>query len=144
MSEHTTRVKGIAAVEERIGYWGDHRHEVEHEIDGVVVKVDDVALQRRLGSTSRAPRWATAYKYPPEEAQTKVVDLRDAPKLSSSCRRTVPSAARRSPRPRRATQTSGVPMRGHAQRSCGSAYFTWRGVAPWTSRDSAMRRQSHC
>jgi DNA ligase (NAD+) len=76
VSEHTTRVKGIAAVEERIAYWGEHRHEVEHEIDGVVVKVDDVALQRRLGSTSRAPRWATAYKYPPEEAQTKLLDIR--------------------------------------------------------------------
>ncbi len=56
-------------------YWGEHRHEVEHEIDGVVVKVDDVALQRRLGATSRAPRWAIAYKYPPEEAQTKLLDI---------------------------------------------------------------------
>jgi DNA ligase (NAD+) len=76
VSEHTTGVKGIAAVEERIAYWGEHRHDVEHEIDGVVVKVDDVALQRRLGSTSRAPRWAIAYKYPPEEAQTKLLDIR--------------------------------------------------------------------
>jgi DNA ligase (NAD+) len=76
VSEHTTRVKGIGAVEERIAYWGEHRHDVDHEIDGVVVKVDDVALQRRLGSTSRAPRWATAYKYPPEEAQTRLLDIR--------------------------------------------------------------------
>jgi DNA ligase (NAD+) len=76
VSEHTTRVKGIGAVEERIAYWGEHRHDVEHEIDGVVVKVDDVALQRRLGSTSRAPRWAIAYKYPPEEAQTRLLDIR--------------------------------------------------------------------
>jgi DNA ligase (NAD+) len=76
VSEHTTRVNGIAAVEERIAYWGEHRHDVAHEIDGVVVKVDDVALQRRLGSTSRAPRWAIAYKYPPEEAQTKLLDIR--------------------------------------------------------------------
>jgi DNA ligase (NAD+) len=76
VSEHTTRVEGIEAVEERIAYWGEHRHDVEHEIDGVVVKVDDVALQRRLGSTSRAPRWAIAYKYPPEEAQTKLLDIR--------------------------------------------------------------------
>jgi DNA ligase (NAD+) len=76
VSEHTTRVKGIDAVEGRIAYWGEHRHEVEHEIDGVVVKVDDVALQRRLGSTSRAPRWAIAYKYPPEEAQTELLDIR--------------------------------------------------------------------
>ena len=61
---------------ERIAYWGEHRHDVEHEIDGVVVKVDEVALQRRLGSTSRAPRWAIAYKYPPEEVQTKLLDIR--------------------------------------------------------------------
>ena len=47
-----------------------------HEIDGVVVKVDEVALQRRLGSTSRAPRWAIAYKYPPEEATTTLLDIR--------------------------------------------------------------------
>ena len=57
-------------------YWGEHRHDIEHEIDGVVVKVDEVALQRRLGSTSRAPRWAIAYKYPPEEATTKLLDIR--------------------------------------------------------------------
>src|SRR6201997_1226235 len=75
VSEHTTRVKGIGAVEERIAYWGEHRHDVEHEIDGVVVKVDDVALQRRLGATSRAPRWAIAYKYPPEEATTHLLAI---------------------------------------------------------------------
>jgi DNA ligase (NAD+) len=76
VSTHTTRVQGIAAVAERIAYWGEHRHDVEHEIDGLVVKVDDVALQRRLGSTSRAPRWAVAYKYPPEEVTTKLLDIR--------------------------------------------------------------------
>nr|WP_090281433.1 NAD-dependent DNA ligase LigA [Mycolicibacterium komanii]CRL77810.1 NAD-dependent DNA ligase [Mycolicibacterium komanii] len=76
VSEHTAQVKGIDAVTERIAYWGEHRHDVEHEIDGVVVKVDDVSLQRRLGSTSRAPRWAIAYKFPPEEAQTKLLDIK--------------------------------------------------------------------
>ncbi|MCV7279764.1 NAD-dependent DNA ligase LigA [Mycolicibacterium flavescens] len=76
VSEHTAQVHGLDAVSERIAYWGEHRHDVEHEIDGVVVKVDDVALQRRLGSTSRAPRWAIAYKYPPEEAQTKLLDIK--------------------------------------------------------------------
>lgn len=76
VSEHTAQVKGLDAVTERIAYWGEHRHEVDHEIDGVVVKVDDVALQRRLGSTSRAPRWAIAYKYPPEEATTKLLDIK--------------------------------------------------------------------
>jgi len=69
-------VDSLAGVHERIGYWGEHRHDVDHEIDGVVVKVDDVALQRRLGSTSRAPRWAIAYKYPPQEVQTKLLDIR--------------------------------------------------------------------
>ena len=76
VSEHTAQVTGMDAVTERIAYWGEHRHDVEHEIDGVVVKVDDVALQRRLGSTSRAPRWAIAYKYPPEEATTKLLDIK--------------------------------------------------------------------
>jgi DNA ligase (NAD+) len=76
VSEHTKLVDGIDAVEGQITYWGEHRHDVEHEIDGLVIKVNDVALQRRLGSTSRAPRWAVAYKYPPEEAQTKLLDIR--------------------------------------------------------------------
>ncbi len=75
VSDHTTRVAGLAAVRERIVFWGERRHEIEHEIDGVVVKVDDFALQRRLGATSRAPRWAVAYKYPPEEAQTQLLDI---------------------------------------------------------------------
>ena len=76
VSDHIVQVKGMDAVTERIAYWGEHRHDVEHEIDGVVVKVDEVALQRRLGSTSRAPRWAIAYKYPPEEATTKLLDIK--------------------------------------------------------------------
>ncbi|MGZ4584036.1 MAG: NAD-dependent DNA ligase LigA [Mycobacterium sp.] len=76
VAEETARVRGLAAVEERVTYWGEHRYDVEHEIDGVVVKVDDFALQRRLGTTSRAPRWAVAYKYPPQEAQTKLLDIR--------------------------------------------------------------------
>ena len=76
MSDHTAKVQGIDAVTEHIAYWGEHRHDVEHEIDGVVVKVDEIALQRRLGSTSRAPRWAIAYKYPPEEATTKLLDIK--------------------------------------------------------------------
>jgi DNA ligase (NAD+) len=59
-----------------IAHWGEHRHDVEHEIDGVVVKVDSVPLQRRLGATSNAPRWAIAHKYPPEEATTKLHDIR--------------------------------------------------------------------
>lgn len=76
VSEHTTRVAGLSAVRERIEFWGERRHQIEHEIDGIVVKVDEFAQQRRLGATSRAPRWAVAYKYPPEEAQTKLLDIR--------------------------------------------------------------------
>jgi len=66
-------LEGVRAFIER---YREQRHSVEHEIDGVVVKVDQVALQRRLGSTSRAPRWAIAFKYPPEEATTKLLDIR--------------------------------------------------------------------
>ncbi|MGY1808092.1 NAD-dependent DNA ligase LigA [Blastococcus sp. SYSU D00669] len=66
-------LEGVWAYIER---YREQRHSVEHEIDGVVVKVDQVALQRRLGSTSRAPRWAIAFKYPPEEATTKLLDIR--------------------------------------------------------------------
>lgn len=75
VSEHTTTLTGADAILEKIAYWGEHRHDVEHEIDGIVVKVDDISLQRRLGSTSRAPRWAIAYKYAPEEATTKLLDI---------------------------------------------------------------------
>lgn len=75
VSAHTLLVQGVDAVLERISYWAEHRHDIEHEIDGLVVKVDELALQRRLGSTSRAPRWAIAYKYPPEEATTKLRDI---------------------------------------------------------------------
>jgi DNA ligase (NAD+) len=53
-----------------------HRHDVEHEIDGVVIKVDSLAEQEKLGFTSRAPKWAIAYKYPPEEVTTKLLDIR--------------------------------------------------------------------
>ncbi len=66
-------LEGVWAYIER---YREQRHSVEHEIDGVVVKIDQVALQRRLGSTSRAPRWAIAFKYPPEEATTKLHDIR--------------------------------------------------------------------
>ena len=76
VSERTVVLHGVNEVLTHVVYWGEHRHDIEHEIDGVVVKVDEVALQRRLGTTSRAPRWAIAYKYPPEEATTKLLDIR--------------------------------------------------------------------
>ena len=59
-----------------IEYYNEHRHDVEHEIDGVVIKVDDIAEQQRLGFTSRAPKWAIAFKYPPEEVTTKLLDIK--------------------------------------------------------------------
>ncbi len=65
----------LPEVAEYVRHYGEHRHDVEHEIDGVVVKVDQVPLQRRLGTTSRAPRWAIAYKYPPEEVTTRLLDI---------------------------------------------------------------------
>ncbi|KKK07865.1 NAD-dependent DNA ligase LigA [Micromonospora sp. HK10] len=68
-------VPDLAGVADFIAYYGTHRHDVEHEIDGVVVKVDPVSIQGRLGSTSRAPRWAIAFKYPPEEVTTKLLDI---------------------------------------------------------------------
>lgn len=76
VSEQYRVVDGTAAVAEYIAYFGEHRHDQLHEIDGVVVKVDDVAVQRRLGATSRAPRWAIAFKYPPEEVNTRLLDIR--------------------------------------------------------------------
>lgn len=66
------------SVEEVLAFvenYGENRHAVEHEIDGVVVKVDELALHEELGATSRAPRWAIAYKYPPEEVHTKLVEI---------------------------------------------------------------------
>jgi len=60
---------------EYIAYYGEHRHDIEHEIDGVVVKVDSLLLQAQLGQTSRAPRWAIAYKYPPEVVRTRLLDI---------------------------------------------------------------------
>ncbi|MGO3328185.1 NAD-dependent DNA ligase LigA [Gordonia sp. (in: high G+C Gram-positive bacteria)] len=77
VSKHTRKAVGADDVLAAVTYWGENRHspDLDHEIDGLVVKVDDVALQRRLGATSRAPRWAIAYKYPPEEVTTKLLDI---------------------------------------------------------------------
>ena len=76
MSDRARVLSALPEVQQLIESYGERRHSVEHEIDGVVVKVDQVPLQRRLGSTSRAPRWAIAYKYPPEEVNTKLLDIR--------------------------------------------------------------------
>lgn len=63
-------VATLGEAEEFIAHFGEHRHDLTHEIDGVVIKVDAIGAQRQLGSTSRAPRWAIAFKYPPEEVHT--------------------------------------------------------------------------
>jgi DNA ligase (NAD+) len=65
-----------AEVQKYIEYYEKHRHDVEHDIDGVVIKVDSIAEQRALGFTSRAPKWAIAFKYPPEEVTTKLLDIK--------------------------------------------------------------------
>ena len=77
ISEQVRVLPSLKEVEKYVENAGEHRHTiVPYEIDGVVVKVDDVALQRRLGSTSRAPRWAIAFKYPPEEVNAKLLEIR--------------------------------------------------------------------
>ncbi|MEV7150621.1 NAD-dependent DNA ligase LigA [Streptomyces sp. NPDC093084] len=75
-SPHNRVVDGLDGVREFIAYYGENRHSVAHEIDGVVVKLDEIRLQGRLGSTARAPRWAIAYKYAPEEVNTKLIDIK--------------------------------------------------------------------
>lgn len=71
--ETFTAVEDIFAYIER---YGQQRHSLVHEIDGIVIKINDFATQRQLGYTSRVPRWAVAYKYPPEEVNTKLLDIR--------------------------------------------------------------------
>ncbi|MGW7280329.1 NAD-dependent DNA ligase LigA [Streptomyces sp. NPDC054844] len=75
-SPHNRVVDGLDGVRDFLAYYGENRHSVAHEIDGVVVKLDEIRLQGRLGSTARAPRWAIAYKYAPEEVNTKLVDIK--------------------------------------------------------------------
>jgi DNA ligase (NAD+) len=69
-------VAALDEVREYIAYYAEHRHDPEYEIDGVVIKLDRLEVQRSLGATSRAPRWAIAYKYPPEEVTTRLLDIR--------------------------------------------------------------------
>jgi DNA ligase (NAD+) len=68
--------KNRAEVLDFISYYEKHRHDVEHEIDGAVVKINEIAIQEQLGFTSRAPKWAIAFKYPPEEVTTTLLDIK--------------------------------------------------------------------
>ncbi|MGL5810244.1 MAG: NAD-dependent DNA ligase LigA [Nocardioides sp.] len=74
-SDRVRVLPDLDAAREYVDFYAEHRHDVEHEIDGVVIKVDDMALQRQLGSTSRAPRWAIAFKYPPEEVNATLLAI---------------------------------------------------------------------
>ncbi|MER7624006.1 NAD-dependent DNA ligase LigA [Streptomyces sp. NPDC126503] len=75
-ARHNEVVGSLDEVRAFITRFGENRHSVEHEIDGVVVKLDEIPLQGRLGSTARAPRWAIAWKYAPEEVNTKLIDIK--------------------------------------------------------------------
>lgn len=75
VNPNVSLVHGLAEVDRYCRHWLDHRHELDYEIDGTVVKVDDLAQRRELGATSRAPRWAIAYKFPPEERSTHLRDI---------------------------------------------------------------------
>jgi DNA ligase (NAD+) len=76
VSDRFQVVDDLDAVRAYVARYGEHRHDTPYEIDGVVVKIDQLDLQRQLGATSRAPRWAIAYKYPPEEVTTRLLDIR--------------------------------------------------------------------
>jgi DNA ligase (NAD+) len=75
-SDRARVVASLDEVRDFVAQYAERRHDVEHEIDGVVVKVDDFGTQAALGATSRAPRWAIAYKYPPEVVRTRLLDIR--------------------------------------------------------------------
>jgi DNA ligase (NAD+) len=75
VSPHWTVKDDAAGTVAYVEHHGEHRHDIEHEIDGVVVKVDNLELHESLGATSRAPRWAIAYKYPPEQVNTVLLDI---------------------------------------------------------------------
>ena len=133
-------VPDMAGVREYIAYYAEHRHDPPYEIDGVVVKIDQIALQRQLGSTSRAPRWAIAFKYPPEEVTTRLLDIQvnvgrtgrvTAPEGSPDHR--LPRLGRHRPRhrPRRGLQG----RRRHNRHSKG----TGRGRPPGRRARHAVR-----
>lgn len=75
ISPHNRIIHTFAEIKKMVAYYREHRFDIEHALDGIVVKVDARDLQRRLGNTSRAPRWGIAYKYPPEEVNTRLKNI---------------------------------------------------------------------
>ncbi|MSV49436.1 MAG: NAD-dependent DNA ligase LigA, partial [Actinobacteria bacterium] len=75
VNPETKVVEDLDGVYEFCAYWIEHRHELPYEIDGVVIKIDDLAIQQALGATAKAPRWAIAFKLPPEERTTILLDI---------------------------------------------------------------------
>lgn len=75
ISPHNRVITNFQQIEDMISYYREHRYDIEHALDGIVVKVNRLDLQRQLGITSRAPRWGIAYKYPPEEVNTRLKDI---------------------------------------------------------------------
>ncbi len=75
VNPEATVIEGLESAVAHCLHWQQHRHDLDYEIDGIVIKVDDLALQRELGATAKAPRWAIAYKFPPEERTTRLIDI---------------------------------------------------------------------
>jgi len=134
-----------------IDHYGEHRHDVEHEIDGVVVKVDEMALQEKLGATSRAPRWAIAYKYPAEVVTTV---LRDIQVNVGRTGRVTPFGSWSrcaSPGPRCRWRPSTTPRRWSARVLIGDTVFLRKAgdvipeiIGPVVERRTAARPASSC
>ena len=76
VNEHAARLDDLAAVERYVQHFAERRHDFDYEFDGMVIKVDDLALQEALGTDAKAPRWAIAYKLPPEERTTLLNDIK--------------------------------------------------------------------
>src|SRR5579875_2659434 len=137
VSPDARRAVGIDAVVERCAELAEHRHDLPYEIDGVVVKVDDLSLHRRLGQTSRAPRWAVAFKFPPEERATRLLGIevsigRTGRATPCSCARPATSSPRWSDRcwiiP---TPLAAGPAGGGSRPSARPAEAPWCG---WSGR----------
>ena len=108
-----------------LDHWRDARHDLDYQTDGVVIKVDSREIQAELGAVSRSPRWAIAYKFPPEEQQTRVLDIGvNVGRTGHLHPGRVPRAGARSPGPRCSAAPSTTRTRWPA-RTCGSGTPWW-------------------